>query len=130
MPLTTEIRFIEAAEAVLGAKLPTSFREYLLKNNGGEMVIMGILWELNSVFDTSDEERIRRTSIDIIKETASAREWRDFPRKAVSIGSDGSGNYLVFLPDEHDVSSLNPTLLIWWHEGSELEIAANDFGEL
>jgi hypothetical protein len=130
MPFTTELRFIEAAEAKLGARLPASFREHLLKSNGGEIIVMDIPWELNPVFDTSDKEHARRTGIDIVKETASAREWRGFPPNAVSIGSDGCGNHLVFLPGEHDVSLFKPTLFVWWHEGSKLEIAANDFGEL
>ena len=130
MPFTTELRFIEAAEAKLGAKLPASFREHLLKSNGGEVIILDIPWELNPVFDTSDKEHARRTAIDIVKETASAREWRGFPPSAVSVGSDGCGNHLVFLPSEHDASLFNPTLYIWWHEGSELEVAANDFGEV
>jgi cell wall assembly regulator SMI1 len=130
MSFTTELHFIESAEEKLGVKLPSSFREHLLKYNGGEINVMDMPWELNPVLDVSDKEHARRTGIDIVKETASAREWRGFPQRAVSIGSDGCGNHLVFLPIESDAAILKPTVFIWWHEGSELEVVANDFGEL
>ena len=130
MPLPTELRFIEAAEAKLAVKLPASFRNHLLKSNGGEVTVMELEWELNPVLDTSDKEHARRTGVDIVMETASAREWRGFPPRAVAAGSDGCGNHLVFLPDEHDATTLKPTLYIWWHEGSELEVAASDFSQV
>ena len=130
MPLPTKPQFIEDAESALGARFPDSFRSYLLQSNGGELNILDCYWEINPVLDTSDDEHIRTTAIDVIRETASAREWRGFPSRGVAIGSDGCGNYLIFTPDDHNPSVLLPAVYIWWHEGSELELAASDFAGL
>jgi len=47
----------------------------------------------------------------------------------VAIGSDGCGNFLVFLPSKADIGVLDSSLFVWWHEGGELERVAGDFNE-
>jgi hypothetical protein len=130
MPFPTKLKFIEDAEDALGAKFPVSFRAYLLQNNGGEIVAMDFPWEVNPVLDASDHEHVRRTAIDITRETACAREWHGFPSRGVAIASDGCGNYLILTPDENTPSVLLPAVYVWWHEGGELEVVASDFAEL
>ncbi|HEX7708375.1 MAG TPA: SMI1/KNR4 family protein [Thermoanaerobaculia bacterium] len=127
MAFTTETKFVEAAERRLGVRLPESFRQFLLRSNGGEIAVLDLDWDLNPVHDDSDRERNRRTAIDIVLETTSAREWAGFPQNAVSIGSDGCGNHLIFLPDDADSSTLRAALYVWWHEGPELQFVAEDF---
>lgn len=129
MAFSTESRFIEAAERRLGTRLPELFRGDLLKSNGGEVKVMELSWELNPVHDSADQERSRRTAVDIVHATEDARKWRGFPVGAVAIGEDGCGNYLVFLPDEQRPAELAPALYVWWHEGAELEVAGVDFAE-
>ena len=130
MSLSTTQQFINDAESALGARFPDSFRFYLLQSNGGELEILDLRWEINPVLDTTDHDHERATAIDVIRETAAAREWRGFPSRGVAIGSDGCGNYLIFQPDDHDPSLLFPAVYIWWHEGGELELAAADFSML
>lgn len=130
MPFTTELKFIDAAESRLGVRLPAAFRSHLLKSNGGEIEILELDWELAPVHDSSDQERSRRTALDIVHETKEARKWRGFPSEGVAVGEDGCGNYLVFLPSEKDKGTLDPMLYIWWHEGSELEPVGDPFSEI
>jgi SMI1 / KNR4 family (SUKH-1) len=130
MALSTQLQFVQRAERALGVELPRAFRSHLLRSNGGVVEILEIDWELNPVHDTSDNERTRRTAIDIVRETNEARKWRGFPPGGVSVGSDGCGNHLVFLPDEDNRAALAPPLYIWWHEGGELEAVANDFSDV
>jgi hypothetical protein len=129
VPFPTDNACIEAAEARLGARLPSSFRQHLLNNNGGEVDVLGLNWELSPVQDASDVERMRDTSIDVLHETTAARQWRGFPSKAVAVGSDGCGNYLIFLPSETDAAQLEERLYVWWHEGSEVELVSESFKE-
>lgn len=130
MAFPTELKFIEAAERDLGVALPAAFRTRLLTNNGGEVEALEDIWELNPVLDTSDRRRIARTASHMVSETISAREWPGFPTGAVSIASDGEGNHLVFLPTADDASRLQATVFVWWHEGAELEVVAQDFSAL
>ena len=45
----------------------------------------------------------------------------------MSVGDDGFGNHLIFLPIAQDADSFAPTLYVWWHEGAELEMIGADF---
>jgi len=126
VPFSTSIGFIEAAEARLATKLPEAFRRYLLQSNGGTVELLDLPWEVTCVQDSSDRERLRRTSVDIVHETSEARQWPGFPDRAVAIGQDGCGNYLLFLPRDLE-PALRDELYVWWHEGSELERVADSF---
>ena len=64
---------------------------------------------------------------EIIPVTEEARRWPSFPPGGVSVGDDGCGNHLVFLPSAHKTEAFAPTLYVWWHEGGELEMVEPDF---
>jgi hypothetical protein len=130
MPFATEERFIDAAEAKLGVRLPTALRARLLSANGGEVELDDDVWRLHPVFDTSDRKRNTRTANDIVRETASAREWRGFPATAVAIAGNGSGDFLVLLPSVEDPSTLDERIYVWNHETTKVELVAERFDEI
>ena len=105
---------IEAVEARLARKLPSAFRDFLLRSNGAEIELLELPWEVTPV-----EE--------IIPITDEARKWPSFPPGGVSVGDDGCGNHLVFIPSAQDTDSFAPAVYIWWHEGGELEMVGADF---
>jgi len=120
---------IELAEATLRATLPESFRRFLLEQEPRELEILGLVWDLNPVFETNVGDFSRHRGSAIVAETMDARAWDGFPAGAIAVGSDGCGNYLVFLPNELQ-AGLKDELYIWWHEGPELEFVAGDFSEV
>jgi cell wall assembly regulator SMI1 len=129
MAFPTDISFIQRAETELGVQLPQSFRARLLIENGGEVDALESSWELNPVFDTSDIKRTKRTANHIVIETAEARKWPGFHSKAVAIASDGSGNHLIFLPNDAG-TGLQDAVFVWWHEKAEIERVAESFDRL
>ena len=129
MPFPIDEKYILQTEQKLGTKFPASFREKMMRDNGGEIEAFEDTWELHPFFDTSDKKRLKRTCNDIVRETASAKEWDNFPTGAVAIGANGCGDQLVFLPSD------NPAILqdavFWWdHETGDVERIADDFEEL
>jgi hypothetical protein len=111
-----------------------SFREPKLSlefnsPNHLEVEALDISWELNPVFDTSDIKRTKRTASHIVSETAEARKWPGFNSKAIAIASDGSGNYLVFLPNGAS-TALQDAVFVWWHEEAKIERVAESFEQL
>jgi SMI1/KNR4 family protein SUKH-1 len=112
--LDSNLPAIESVEARLARKLPSAFRDFLLRSNGGEIELLELPWEVTPV-----EE--------IIPITDEARKWPSFPPGGVSVGDDGCGNHLVFLPSAQDTDSFAPSLYVWWHEGGELEMVGADF---
>ena len=58
-----------------------------------------------------------------------AREWRDFPPNGVAIADNGSGDTLVFVPN--DSADRLAEVVYWWdHETAEMTAIADDFGAL
>jgi hypothetical protein len=101
----------------------------MLHANGGSVEIEGEEWVLHPIFDDSDQRRLKRTFNDIVRETGVAREWRGFPSNAVAIGTNGSGDQLVFLPGARN-DLFGNSVYIWEHETAAIHEVVTDFTKL
>ena len=122
MPFPIDDKFIVATENKLGVKFPKEFRRGMREVNGGEVDIEGDDWRLFPIFDTSDKKHLKRTCGDIVRETASAREWTGFPTFGVALGTNDCGDFLVMLPLKNDPLMLEQTVYLWDHETGELQV--------
>ena len=129
MAFALDIQFVKRAEAKLGRKLPLGYVARMCRDNGGEVTTGTEVWWLYPVFDDSDRKRLTRTCNDILRETESAREWRDFPTLALAIGHNGGGDKLVFLPDP-ETDRYGDPVYVWDHETGELNQVADAFEDL
>ncbi|MHC4637625.1 MAG: SMI1/KNR4 family protein [Planctomycetota bacterium] len=129
MPFPVDEKYINMTEKKLGVKFPQAFRQKMMKDNGGEVETPPDAWQLYPFFDTSDKKRLKRTCNDIVRETASAKEWTGFPDGAVAIGSNGGGDQLILLPGRE--AGLLQEAVFWWdHESGSVNKVAGSFGEL
>ncbi len=128
MPFPVEAKHIESAEGELGAKFPESFRDKMLKLNGGRVEVGEDYFELHPFYDTSDKKRVKRTCNSIVHETKMARAHYRLPDDLVVIGNNGGGDVLVYKIESNGVMA-NP---VYWlnHETDELVFAASEFSEL
>jgi hypothetical protein len=121
---TTEDRIV-AAETQLGTRLPAGYRIRLIAQNGGEIEADDDDWSVFPVFDSSDRKRASRSANHIVRETQQAATWPGFPKGAVAIASNGTGDLLVFLArDEHQ---LDGRVQCWSHETQECTPTELDF---
>lgn len=114
MALPTERSYIEKAESILGKKLPSWLVERLLNENGGEIVTDDDDWQLFSVLDNRDAKHLKRSAMQIITETQTAKTWEDFPQDAIAIAENGMGDRLILLPE--DEQSFGETVYLWEHD--------------
>ena len=129
MPFPVDERWIREAEEALGRRLPDSYRERMMRDNGGEFDTAGDTWALYPVYDRSDRKRIKRTCNHLVLETQSALSWAGFPKHAVAIACNGSGDLLVLLPDRHNPSTFEQVVYLWSHETREVQ-AVGEFDAL
>ena len=116
MPFPLSEEQLIRTEQALGRRFPDDYRVAMQRRNGGELTIDSEAWFLHPLQDTSDRKRIRRTANHVLYETSRAREWSGFPRHAVSIAEDGSGNHLIFLADSSDSTTYGAMVFRWDHE--------------
>ena len=128
MAFPVDERFIAIAEADLGVKFPSPFREKMMESNGGGVEVLTDYFELHPFFDTSDKKRIKRTCNSIVHETRTAQERYDLLQNLIVIGNNGGGDILVYKIEDNGV--LGATVYWLDHETKELVFAANDFAEL
>lgn len=119
MPFPVDNQFIEETEKELGIVFPPLFKAKMIRMNGGELLTTDDeSWILYPFFDKSSTKRIARTCNHIGLETKDAREWTNFPSKAIAIGSNGCGDQLILLPNQKS-TTLGETIYIWRHEDEE-----------
>ena len=122
MALPTIGANIERAEQALGRALPYAMRERLVRHNGGEVAAgddQG--WQLHPVLDETDRCTIARTTSHLVSETEEARGWETFPKGAVAIASNGTGDLLILCAGSDDVQ-------LWNHETGDCSPVTVDWG--
>ena len=127
MPFDLAESFLLAAESQLGARLPESYRNAMLRANGGELKAADDSWQQYPIADTSDRKRLSRSANHVLKETEVCCRWSRFPLDAVAIAGNGGGDHLVFIKRG---GTFERSVFVWSHETGALEKVANDFAEL
>jgi hypothetical protein len=136
MAFPVEEKFIEIAEAELGIRFPESFRNKMMKLNGGYVQVpiedeVGEdeveYYELNPFYDTSDKKRIKRTCNSIVHETKTYRDQYGLPQNLIVL-ANSDGDLLVYKIEEN--GKIDPAVYWLDRETEELVIVANDFSEL
>lgn len=122
MPFPVDTKYILEAEEKLGVRFPSSFHTGMSQLNGGEVDTQSGLWKLFPVFDTSDKKRIRRTANNIVRETASAKDWTVFPQSAIAIAANGNGDLALMMPSDENPSLLQDMVYFLSHETGEMRI--------
>lgn len=130
MPFPVDRMRVERAEKKLDVRLPDALVARLLRENGGEVTIGAVVWQLHPVADDSDPRRFKPTWDDVARQTEQARAWPGFPPTAVSIADDGCGNRLILLPDGNDATQLGVHVFDWDHETGGATCVATDIAEL
>src|SRR3954464_13555278 len=130
MPFPVDSKFIRDTEVKLSMTFPSTFVGRMSSNNGGSVDAGDATWELFPFRDSSDRKRIARTCNDIVLETNRMKKWPSFPAGAVAIASNGTGDQLIFLPEEGSGSELAPAVYRWDHETGDAEKVADDFADL
>lgn len=131
MPFPVDSKWITQTEEKLGVRFPASFVAAMSQLNGGSVHTGIDHFELFPFFDASDRKRIQRTCSSIDRETTSARKTcLSFPRDAVAIGENGGGDLLVLIPVPDHPNTLQHAVFWWDHETAEVELVADDFGDL
>jgi len=128
MAFPVDEKYISKAENELGVIFPESFRNKMMKLNGGGVEVLSDYFELHPFYDESEKKRIKRTSNSIVHETKVSHTHYGLPENLVVIGNNGGGDVLVY-KKESDGSIKD---MVYWfnHETEELVLAADDFGEL
>ena len=117
MALPTTEACVAAEERLVGRAFPSSLRQRLIRENGGELTCDGEIWQLHPVWDPGDRRRAQSSASHIARETEAARRWRGFPGQGVAIGENIQGDRLILLPGGEEIYR-------WDHETATCDLVA------
>jgi SMI1 / KNR4 family (SUKH-1) len=126
MPFPIDENQIQQLEESLGASLPESYKSFMLPNNGGEIELADLDWELHPIKDASDRKRLARTASHVLVENQSYAEWHNAAPDTLSIGEDGCGNRIVLRKLDGEYQD---EIFAWDHETGELTKLADSITE-
>lgn len=125
---TTE-EAIKKEEDTLGRALPSSFKQWLLQNNGIDI-------EDVHIYPVRDDRDVRKTWESLAYNFTNG--WITWLENFEGSGMEfehllpfadfGTGDYYCFDYSDGNIDSETP-IVIWSHETGETEFRANDFGE-
>ncbi len=127
MPLNLSEEQLRATETEIGAKFPDSYREQMMRSNGGEINAGSDYWNLIPLRDTTDRKRLSRTANHVLVETKSLSGFPSWHENAIAIAENGTGDALVMF---RDGDQIKPRVFYWCHEDGALELLADDFSSL
>ncbi len=82
--VTTEDKYIDSVENILGIKYPKVIRDMLLKSNG-------FSWGYYNFFPVRDEEDLEHTFDDVVRENNNPNGWSNYlPEGYVAIANEDS----------------------------------------
>lgn len=126
MHWTVEPKYIDAAEAKLGAAFPKSYRRHIAAANGGSLSLLDDVWEVLPIWDTSTTKRASRTSNDVVRETVRLRQLHWFPEGGVAIALSNMDAIVLIATD----GRIEDRCLIWYFDGDGLEAIADSCDSL
>ncbi|MEO1037029.1 MAG: SMI1/KNR4 family protein [Pseudomonadota bacterium] len=118
---------LRATEDEIGAKFPESYRQQMMRSNGGEVDAASDYWNLIPLRDTSDRKRLSRTANHVLVETKSLSRFPSWHEHALAIAENGTGDALVML---RDGDQIKPQVFYWCHESGAMELVAVNFSSL
>ncbi len=128
MPFPVDEKYIIAAETELDVSFPDSYRNEMMKMNGGEAFLNEDYFTIHPFFDASDRKRIKRTTGSNVRETLTARKHYRLPEDLIVIGTNGGGDAIVFKINKD--RTIEDRVYFLDHENDEITPVANDFIEL
>lgn len=128
MGLPIQIAEIQKNEMALGYVFPVAYIQYMSRHNGGAFEVDDDVWELIPLKNTETIKTIKRTAVNILTELQSASAWPHFPKNAIPILQNGSGDYLCFIRQKDRRTT--EKVFRWDHETGEISAAYENFSEL
>jgi len=119
MPFPIDEKYVKESEEKIGRIFPLWYRDKMMMDNGGEIEAFEDTWQLYPILNRASNKLLSRTCNDVVKETESAKEYPDFPSDAVAIAGNGTGDQLVFLPENEKIYS--DKIYVWRHDSGECD---------
>ena len=83
---------LESTEADVGAVFPQSYRQRMMRSNGGEVFANVDYWNLIPIRNKSERKRLSRTASHVLAETKSFSEWSIWHDNAYVIAENETGD--------------------------------------
>lgn len=121
---------IHETESALKIKFPPSYRERMLKENGGELKLKEGIFRLIQVRGSGSAAGAKPGAQDVVTATKEQKKNYTFPNDGISIAVNDAGDHLVFVKEYYHSDKLKNGVFFWNKKIGFVKRVAEDFSKL
>jgi hypothetical protein len=117
---------IQETETALKIKFPPSYREKILKENGGDLKLTDGVFHLIPVSTGAHEAGAGG----VVKATREQKKNYTFPSDGIAFAANDAGDHLVFVKEYYHSDKLKNGVFLWNKKIGFVKRVAEDFSKL
>ena len=123
---------IQETELVLKIKFPPSYREKMLRENGGELKLKEGVFHLIPVRGSGGggETGAKAAAHDVVGATKEQKKNYTFPSDGTAFAANDAGDHLVFVKEYYHSDKLKNGVFLWNKKIGFVKRVAEDFSKL
>jgi hypothetical protein len=121
---------LQETEAALKIKFPPSYREKMLKENGGELKLKEGVFHLIPVRSGGREAGAGAAAYDIVNATKEQKKNYTFPSDGIAFAANDAGDHVVFVKEYYHSDKLKNGVFLWNKKIGFVKRVAEDFSKL
>jgi hypothetical protein len=121
---------IQEIESTLKIKFPLSYREKMLKENGGELKLKEGIFHLIPVRTSAHETGAKTAAHDVASATKEQKKNYTFPNDGIAFAANDAGDHLVFVKEYYHSDKLKNGVFLWNKKIGFVKRVAEDFSKL
>jgi hypothetical protein len=121
---------IRETETALKIKFPPSYREKMLKENGGELKLKEGAFHLIPVRASGLEAGAKTAGHDVVSATKEQKKNYTFPNDGIAFAANDAGDHLVFVKEYYHSDKLKNGVFLWNKKIGFVKRVAEDFSKL
>jgi hypothetical protein len=121
---------IQETEAALKIKFPPSYREKMLRENGGDLQLKEGVFHLIPVRTSGHEAGAIAAAHDVVGATKEQKKNYTFPNDGIAFAANDAGDTLVFVKEYYHSDKLKNGVFLWNKKIGFVKRVAEDFSKL
>jgi hypothetical protein len=130
MPQPADEKDIQETESTINIKFPATYRERMLKENGGDITLKEGIFHLFPFSAATGDASAKAGLPGVVKATKELKKIYTFPNDGIAFAANDAGDALVFVKEYYHSDKLKNGVFFWHKKIGFVKRVAEDFSKL